>query len=336
MSDVKNTGADKGSAMAMPNNGFKVLQPGILSLLQDAGRFGQHAIGLTTGGPLDKYSFEAANRLCGNPNNSCAIEASIGGLSLEAQADTQIALTGGDAQLSINKKPVASWQTHSIQKGDRVELGFSQNNTRHYLAVKGGFEVAEMFGSASTVAREKLGGLEGCALKAGDIIPYQAQDIAALTQHKIDEADRPDYSGDVTLRVVLGYQQDHFSSLQQRRFFTSEFILDERCDRMGFRTTGPKIKADINGILSEGICFGAIQIPPDGQPIVLLNDRQTIGGYPKIGSVFSLDIPALTQRLPGTKVHFEAITIDEAQRQLHLAHFREQRLQLVKLDKTST
>lgn len=318
--------------MSTVNSGFKVLQPGILSLLQDAGRFGQHAIGLTTGGPLDKYSFESANRLCGNPVNSCAIEASVGGLSLEAQADTQIALTGGDAVLSINKKPVASWQTHTIKAGDRIELGFAQHNTRHYLAVKDGFKVAEMFGSASTVAREKLGGLDGSALKAGDIIPYQTQNTAALPQFKLDASNRPDYSGDVLLRVVLGYQKDHFSSLQQRRFFTSEFTLDDRCDRMGFRTTGPEIKADIDGILSEGICFGAIQIPPDGQPIVLLNDRQTIGGYPKIGSVLSLDIPALTQRLPGTKVRFEAITIDEAQRQLHLARFREQHMRLIQLD----
>lgn len=318
--------------MSTVNSGFKVLQPGILSLLQDAGRFGQHAIGLTTGGPLDKSSFESANRLCGNPVNSCAIEASVGGLSLEAQADTQIALTGGDAVLSINKKPVASWQTHTIKAGDRIELGFAQHNTRHYLAVKDGLKVAEMFGSASTVAREKLGGLDGSALKAGDIIPYQTQNTAALPQFSLDASNRPDYSGDVLLRVVLGYQKDHFSSLQQRRFFTSEFTLDDRCDRMGFRTTGPEIKADIDGILSEGICFGAIQIPPDGQPIVLLNDRQTIGGYPKIGSVLSLDIPALTQRLPGTKVRFEAITIDEAQRQLHLARFREQHMRLIQLD----
>jgi biotin-dependent carboxylase-like uncharacterized protein len=316
--------------MSAANSGFKVLQPGILSLLQDAGRFGQHSIGLTTGGPLDKASFEWANRLCGNPSNSCVIEASIGGLSLEAQADTQIAVTGGDAPLTINKKPAASWQTHPIKKGDRIELGFAQNNTRHYLAVKGGLQVEPMFGSASTVVREKLGGLNGSALKAGDVIPYQTHSTS--TQLKVDDKDRPNYSGDITLRVVLGYQQDAFNSLQKRRFFTSEFILDERCDRMGFRTTGPEIKADINGILSEGICFGAIQIPPDGQPIVLLNDRQTIGGYPKIGSVLSLDIPSLTQRLPGAKIRFEAISIDEAQRLLHLAHFREQRIQLIKLD----
>ena len=318
--------------MSVANSGFKVLQPGILSLLQDAGRFGQHAIGLTTGGPLDKFSFEWANRLCGNPSNSCVIEASIGGLILEAQADTQIALTGGDAALTINKKPAASWQTHVVKTGDRIELGFAQNNPRHYLAVKGGLQVEPMFGSASTVAREKLGGLSGSALKAGDIIPYQAQKTASLSHLKLDESGRPNYSGEITLRVVLGYQQDAFSSLQKRRFFTSEFVLDERCDRMGFRTTGPEIKADINGILSEGICFGAIQIPPDGQPIVLLNDRQTIGGYPKIGSVLSLDIPALTQRLPGTNIRFEAISIDEAQRLLHLAHFREQRIQLINLD----
>jgi len=318
--------------MTISNTGFKVLQPGILSLLQDAGRFGQHNIGLTTGGPLDKQSFEWANRLCNNPTDSCVIETSIGGLSLQATADTYIALTGGDAPLKINQHAAASWQTHTIKAGDRIDLGFAQQATRHYLAVRGGFQIDPMFGSTATVVRESLGGLHGSALQAGDHLPYLQQESGSARHYALDEADRPCYEGDVTLRVVLGYQQAAFSALQQRRFFSSEFILDERCDRMGFRITGPEIKADINGILSEGICYGAIQIPPDGQPIVLLNDRQTIGGYPKIGSVFSLDIAKLTQRLPGTSVRFEAISIDQAQCLLHLAHYRQQQVQVTPID----
>lgn len=322
--------------MSQVQHGFKVIQPGILSLLQDAGRFGHHNIGLTTGGPLDKVSFGWANQLCGNPANSCVIESSMGGLSLEATVDTVIALTGGDAPLTINGSSAPSWQSHCIRAGDRIALGFAQHNTRHYLAVAGGFQVPTMFDSVSTVAREKMGGLSGEALKAGDFLPAEPKALASHEQCALDEVYRPDYHGDVTLRVVLGYQKDAFSSLQQARFFNSEFTLDDRCDRMGFRITGPEIKADINGILSEGICYGAIQIPPDGQPIVLLNDRQTIGGYPKIGSVLSLDIPKLTQRLPGTKVRFEPIGMDEAQRQLHLAHYRQQNTALTTLTQPDT
>ncbi|PID44800.1 MAG: allophanate hydrolase [Proteobacteria bacterium] len=325
--------------MSQTHKGFKVIQPGILSLLEDTGRFGHHNIGLTSGGPLDHYSFVWANRLCGNPDNSCVIESSMGGLTLESQVDTYIALTGGDAALTINQQAAVNWQTHPVKAGDRIALGFAQNNTRHYLAVRGGFQITKMFDSAATVVREKMGGLVGTALQAGDILPCHPSPSLPSEQFQLDEVYRPNYHGDIVLRVVLGYQQDAFSALQKRRFFSSEFILDERCDRMGFRVTGPEIKADVNGILSEGICYGAIQIPPDGQPIVLLNDRQTIGGYPKIGAVLSLDIPQLTQRLPGSKVHFEAITIDEAQRQLHLANYRQRHTTMTQLhpsDKAAT
>ena len=308
--------------------GFTVLQPGILALLQDAGRFGKHSIGLTNGGPLDQHSFDWANRLCANDPNACAIEASIGGLTLQAEGSTQIAVTGGDAPLTINGKPAASWQTHHVAAGDKIALGFAQSASRHYLAVKGGFQIESMFGSCATVVREKLGGLNGAALQAGDKLPCAATTLDKTAACKLAESERPRYSGDITLRVVLGYQHAAFSHIEKARFFNSNFELSDKCDRMGFRLTGPEIQSGISGMLSEGICFGAIQIPADGQPIVLLNDRQTIGGYPKIGSVLSLDIPKLTQRLPGATARFEAITIDEAQRQLHLASYRYQHTEL--------
>ena len=315
--------------MSSPNKGFTVVQPGILSLLQDAGRFGQHSIGLTNGGPLDRHSFDWANRLCGNDSNACTIEASIGGLSLEAEVDTHIAVTGGDAPLTINGKNVESWQTHSIKKGDKIALGFSQSASRHYIAIKGGFQVAPMFGSCATVVREKLGGLNGAALQTGDSLPCVASPTINTTPLQVAPKDRPDYSGDITLRVILGYQQATFKPLQKARLFNNAFELSDKCDRMGFRLTGPEIQSGISGMLSEGICYGAIQIPADGQPIVLLNDRQTIGGYPKIGAVLTLDIPKLTQRMPGTIIRFEAISIDEAQRQLHLADYRNKNTELI-------
>lgn len=319
------------------NQAFTILQPGILSLLQDSGRFGKHNIGLTNGGPLDKLSFDWANRLLNNDPNACVIEVSIGGLVLQSAIDTQIAITGGDAEVSINQKVVSNWQTHPIKTGDKIAFGFAKTATRHYLAVKEGFQVKPMFGSCATVSREKIGGLHGESLQSGDSLACLTPQNE-FTQVTVNRSDRPDYvniqkpSENIEIRVVLGYQHASFNPLEKSRFFNSEFTISDKCDRMGFRLTGPKIQSDINGMLSEGICYGAIQIPADGQPIVLLNDRQTIGGYPKIGSVFSLDIPKLTQRLPGTKLHFKAMTIDEAQCELHLAHYRYKNAKLNPID----
>lgn len=305
-----------------------VLKAGFLSLLQDAGRFGKHDMGLTTGGPLDKSSFNWANRLCSNSSTACAIEVSIGGLTLKSQINTQIAVTGGDAGVKINDNPVQSWRTYSVKAGDIVEVGFAQQANRHYLAVAGGFQIPPMFGSCATVVREKMGGLDGKALTRGDFLPCKPHNKSDYKQWMLPETSRPVYSGSVVLRVILGYQQQSFSHKTKMRFFNSEFSISDRCDRMGFRLIGSKILANINGILSEGICYGAIQLPLDGQPIILLNDRQTIGGYPKIGSVLSLDLPKLAQRLPGTKVYFKSITIDEAQSLLRSAENRYQQTQL--------
>ena len=301
---------------------MKVIQPGVLSLLQDAGRFGQHRIGLTTGGPLDAEAFQWANRLCGNAvaDAATAIEISIGGLVLSAEADTSIAFTGAQMPLKINQKAVNSWQTLRVKAGDRIEVGYATQGARAYLAVAGGFDIPPSFGSTATVSREGIGGLQGKALVNGDQLPLRA--VAKPECVMLEEQDRPDYQTSVTLRVITGYQQEHFSATQQALFFNSEYTVSEQCDRMGFRLDGQAVKADITGMLSEGICYGAIQIPANGQPIVLLNDRQTIGGYPKIGSVFSLDIARLTQLLPGGKVRFTPITQADAHNQLHLAAWR--------------
>ncbi|MEZ5534057.1 MAG: biotin-dependent carboxyltransferase family protein [Thiolinea sp.] len=299
-----------------------VIQPGVLSLLQDNGRFGQHRIGLTTGGPLDSEAFHWANRLCGNPPeaSATAIEVSIGGLVLKAGVDTSIALAGANMPLKINQRSVASWQTLRIKAGDRIELGYATQGARAYLAVNGGFAVPPSFGSTATVVREGIGGLDGTALKKGDELPLGLQHHPECLM--LPQQYRPNYSGQATLRVIMGYQQEHFSATQQALFFHSEYTVSEQVDRMGFRLEGQPVKANISSMLSEGICYGAIQIPADGQPIVLLNDRQTIGGYPKIGSVLSLDIARLTQLMPGAKVRFTPVSLAEAHNALHLSDRR--------------
>lgn len=293
-------------------NGFIVHQPGVLTLIQDAGRYGTHNIGLTTGGPIDSLAFKWANRLCGNNLNSTLLEVSVGGLQIEARVNTKIAVTGANMLLTINGQVKELWRTHSIKIDDIIELAYTSSGLRCYLSVSGGFNVNAVFGSTATVCREGIGGLNGDKLSKGDFL-LCSESLSESNQHlSLPSIHQPVYKNEIILRTVLGYQHQHFSSVAQRLFFHSEYIVSERCNRMGYRLTGQKIETNINGILSEGICQGAIQVPADGQPIVLLNDRQTIGGYPKIGSVLSLDTAKLGQLNQGGKVRFEAVSLEEA------------------------
>ncbi|WP_415903088.1 biotin-dependent carboxyltransferase family protein [Neptuniibacter sp. QD29_5] len=294
----------------MSETGFKVLQPGLLTLIQDAGRFGHHRIGLTTGGPLDAQAFKWANRLLGNDLNSSLLEVSVGGLVLESHVDTYMVVTGADIPFKVNGLERECWHAQKIQQGDRIELGFATKGARAYLAVSGGFQVEHNFSSSATVMREGVGGIDGGKLQQYDFL--YCTEVKEAKAYRLAEHHRPQYDEYACLRVICGYQQHLFSEHDKRIFFSSEYEVTDRADRMGYRLSGPEVKASVDGILSEGICHGAIQIPADGQPIVLLNDRQTIGGYPKIGSMLSFDTAKMAQMMPGAKVSFEQITIDDA------------------------
>ncbi len=296
--------------------GFLIKKPGMLSLLQDGGRFGSFNIGLTNGGPVDKPAFHWANRLCGNELDMTTVEVTIGGLILIAQLDNIISVTGADMPLLINGKHKELWQSHQVKAGDTIKLGYAKSGLRCYLAVSGGFIINTSFGSSATVCREGVGGLAGRRLVENDIVPYYQKN--SNKQLKLAKQYRPNYQDDVVLRTIPSYQQQHFSSQQQRLFFSSEYSVSKHYDRMGYRLEGKAIKPNVDGILSEGICHGAVQIPSDGQPIVLLNDRQTIGGYPKIGSVIALDTAKLAQLGQGRKVHFEPISMEKAHNIFHL------------------
>lgn len=298
-------------------NNFIVKQPGLLTLIQDRGRYGTHNLGLTNGGPLDLLAFDWANRLLANHSNASCLEISFGGLTLEANIDSHIAITGAEISCQINRNDIEQWHTHPIKKNDRLEFGFTTTGVRAYLAVSGGFNIAPSFGSSATVVREKIGGLNGDKLQAGDELPCQPG--STHNSLSVAETDRPQYHKYATLRVVLGYQQQAFSTIEQLKFFSSEYRVTDRSDRMGFRLEGKPIHSDMVGMLSEGICHGAIQIPTDGQPIVLMNDRQTIGGYPKIGSVIPIDTARLAQLTPGSRIRFESISLEDAHN-IHTLH----------------
>ena len=308
-----------------------VVRPGLLSLLQDRGRFGVHHIGLTNGGPLDQEAFAWANRLLGNDANACVIEVSFGGLQLQAQVDTYIAVTGADMPLQIDGVTQELWSTHKVNAGSKISLGFAQQGTRTYVAVAGGWQTPYSFGSRSTVVREKIGGLSsGARLTDNDLLA--CAETTSLQRYTLTESYQPRYANHAELRVILGYQQALFSPSTQQLFFTSTYTLTDRADRMGMRLEGANVACGTSQMLSEGICHGAIQIPADGQPIVLLNDRQTIGGYPKIGAVISQDTARLTQLRPGDTVDFTPVDIHDAHNLNALATYRFQNTPLQAID----
>ena len=303
-------------------SGMRVIEPGVLSLFQDQGRFGNHSLGLTQGGPLDAVAFECANRLVRNAPNATALEISIGGLEIECEVETTLAVTGAAMPLTINGQIKGVWRSHRVRPGDRLALGHTKKGCRCYLAVTHGFVAKKFFGSTSTVLREGL----DRALRTGDIMgcdPSPDEGDLALPTTEI-----PSYEDEVCLRVIPGYQHDLLADDARDVFFGNEYRVTKQCDRMGYRLEGPSVESTRPTLLSEGISLGAIQIPADGQPIVLLNDHQTIGGYPKIGFVLSCDLAQLAQCNPGARVRFESIPVGDAQEILRKVKVRMESIQL--------
>ncbi|CAH0990236.1 5-oxoprolinase subunit C [Sinobacterium norvegicum] len=303
--------------------------PGMLSLIQDSGRFGQHSVGLTTGGPMDDEAYYWANRILNNDANAAMIETTVGGLVVEIDVDTIIAITGATVDATLDGDAVPQWQGIRVNKGQKLSLGFATAGCRIYLAFAGGFDIAPQFGSCSTVMRESMGGIDGDKLAAGQRL--QLNNVTPPSLQQLAESERPAYTDEVELDVVLGYQQQHFSEVQKALFFSSDYRVTDSCDRMGYRLDGASIPSAIEGMLSEGICLGAIQVPADGQPIVLINDRQTIGGYPKIGAVVRTDLAKLTQLMAGATIRFNPVSIEQAHNKIHLQQSRRQRTQLINL-----
>ena len=282
----------------------------ILVMLQDKGRFGYSDIGVTNSGVMDEYAYLSANKMLGNNLETNILEIAFSNVIFKVNASTQIAITGAFCEFFINDVLKECWQTHNIKVGDVIKIGKILNGIRVYLAVKGGFDIKKEFGSNSTTIKEKLGGINGEKLKKGDVLAFEESFCTHNTRLKKEFI--PTYEDELTLRVVLSYQDEYFPKEQKEKFFSNIFTVTNDFNRMACKLSGEAISCDINGIISEGISFGAIQVPSDGQPIILLKDRQTIGGYPKIGSVLPIDCFKLSQVKANTKIRFSQITIDEA------------------------
>ncbi|MGF1742146.1 biotin-dependent carboxyltransferase family protein [Vibrio profundum] len=293
---------------------LKVLTPGPLSLLQDLGRFGYQSVGVCSGGPMDEHAFHWANRLLDNDLSATQIEITMGQFSCEFSAETMVALTGADMSANLNGVPVANWQSFYVTPGDRLTLRGSRQGMRAYLAIKGGFSVSSVLSSCATVVRDGLGGLggEGERLKANDCIKYEATILATISK-RVPPEFVPIYPSELVLDVIPSCQYQDFSAQQRQRFFASDYTVSQQMDRMGYRLSGEAIECQRQNLISEGIALGAIQIPADGQPIVLMRDRQTIGGYPKIGCLTARSVSHLAQSQPGTIVRFKEKNLQQAE-----------------------
>lgn len=292
-----------------------VIKAGIFTQLQDLGRYGQALQGLSQGGVCDELAANWANYLLDNPSNCSLLEICFGQAEFEAQSDLQLALTGAPMHAQIiacsgQLKEQNNNCSFILKKGQHLKLSFASSGMRSYLAVKNGFDVKPMLGSVSSVRRNLIGGLsgDGSILQDNDFLPV----FSVSSKQSIDFIKRQmptlyiaDYNLPVSLAVIESYQCDGFSVHEKQRFYNNPYQIDTQSDRMGLRLNGRAIRSQLSAIISEGIALGSIQVPADGLPIILLQDRQTLGGYPKIGCVSRCDLSLLAQQSVGKKIVFK-------------------------------
>jgi biotin-dependent carboxylase-like uncharacterized protein len=295
---------------------LKVIQPGIHTTVQDLGRKGFQDAGVPVAGPLDRDSLRLANALVGNPLETAALELVLQGPALEVQADSvRVALAGCQGALEVGgeqARTVPAGQSVRLMRGETVRVAQLGDAACAYLAVEGGFDLTPVLGSVATYVRGGMGGLNGTPLKRDMLLPLRQTQVEERPELGLTEAQ--DLAFDAPIRVVLGPQDDFFSEAGIATFLSGEYTVTPQSDRMGFRMDGPALEHSKGyNIVSDGIVSGSIQVPGSGMPIVLLADAQTTGGYPKIATVISADLPVLGRRRPGRKVRFAAVTVQEAE-----------------------
>lgn len=306
---------------------LKVIKGGLLASIQDLGRFGFQKHGVVVGGAMDTLSFRLSNLLVGNPEGDAAIEVTMMGTALQFEKSAVIAITGGNLSPQINGKTVPMWRPVIVREGALLEFKSCQSGCRAYLAIAGGLRISEVMNSKSTYLRGAIGGYQGRALQAGDQLIFKdsltspsisnAANTFPFTVANWRIAAAPFINMDQTaiVRVIRGAEFDKFSLDSQNQFFNQEFVITPQSDRMGYRLTGPAISLDEPfDMLSEAVANGTIQVPKNGQPIILLADRQTTGGYPRIAQVASIDLPIVAQLIPGKRIRFQEVPLEEAER----------------------
>ena len=294
---------------------FEILFPGPLTTVQDLGRFGYGRYGVASSGALDSFSLRIANLLVDNPEDEACLEITLMGLIAKALTDLSIAVTGADLRPHLDEKPLGMWRSHILRKGEIISFKGPKSGCRAYLAIGGGIDAPPVMGSKSTNISSRFGGFQGRPLQKGDRLMSDSPNLHLKAEGRaFDPVWIPTYPKEWVLRVVLGPQHDHFTEEAKLLFLSSLFKVTSQSDRTGIRLAGPVIqrkKGIEESIISEGVVSGAIQVPGDGQPIIILGETVT-GGYRKIGTVISADLPLLGQMKPEERVRFQEVTMDEA------------------------
>ena len=295
---------------------FTVEKAGVLTLVQDLGRWGHQFRGMPVSGPMDQFSLRMGNALLGNDENDAALEVTLFGLSIVFQKERCVVLSGADLKMNIDGSSAQPWTVHYVKQGSRLAVtGVGSLGCRAYLCISGGVDVPLVMGSRSTFTKGKIGGYKGRALAAGDVVelgepnPLWRKSAGLVCPAEL----RPLRGKDEPIYATDGPQADAFTDEGIKTFYGSDYTLTENIDRMGYRLDGPVIEhKDSADIVSDGIVHGSVQVPGDGKPIVLMADRQTTGGYTKIAVVSTWSAAQLAQRLPGDSARFVRVTEKEA------------------------
>lgn len=291
-----------------------VLSPGLLTTVQDMGRVGYQQFGVSVSGVMDPRSAALANILAGNDMGEAVLECTMMGPKLRFDRACVIAITGGDLGPTLDGQPIPGYRALAVRAGQVLGFTAPKTGCRAFIAFSGGLDIPLAMGSRSTDLKAKLGGLQGRRLEKGDAIGFRSP-VEALPR-MADRALRPEFAPQpvYTLRAVLGPQDDAFTQDGFRTFLTGAYTVTPEFDRMGCRLSGPAIQhRQTADIISDGIAFGAVQVPSSGAPIIMLADRQTTGGYTKIANVITADFRILAQLKAGDKVRFAEVSVEEAQ-----------------------
>lgn len=304
-----------------------VINPGLLTTVQDKGRFGHRASGMPVSGVMDHYAHSVANIIVGNQEDCAVLETTLSGGKFRFHEDMLIAVTGADMNASVDGEKIANWSSYYVAKRSELEVRTSVNGLRGYLAVAGGIDVPLVMGSRSTYLPGNIGGFKGRALQKGDILYTGGNPQYRPKAFKVPDEYIPSYNGKFYPRVIPGPQDDAFTEEAISVFFSSDYAVTSDANRMGYRLEGPAVKhiSDAD-IVSDGISIGAIQIPGNGMPIVLMADAQTTGGYGKIGVIIKSDLNIIAQAKPGDNVRFRISCDEEA-----ISAIKEEKAKLLKL-----
>jgi len=300
---------------------LEIIEANGLATVQDSGRRNWRKFGVPTSGPMDAFAFHAANILAGNSPHAAAIEIGLGDIALRALRDCIISVAGVGYGLSIYIWDFPLWSSYYVRAGWMIRLNKLDSGMWAYIAISGGVQTQPALDSRSTYLRGHFGGFGGRQLQAGDILKSgkPSHSLTELAARILPQEARPVYSDNPVVDVIMGPQDKYFTDESIAIFMSHEYFVSTTSDRMGYRLEGMALThRNKTELISEGMTMGAIQIPSNGQPIVMMADSPTTGGYPKIGTVASADLPLLAQCVPGrSKIRFRETTVAKAQKKYH-------------------